>query len=61
MLHLITTERKVQLRGGTPASTCAYAQRPQRQRLSSNGVIGEVDFARTERRYLCRVEDGREH
>jgi hypothetical protein len=34
MLHLITTERQVQLRGGTPASICAYAQRPPRQRLS---------------------------
>ena len=43
MLHLITTERQVQLRGGGPASICAYAQRPPRQRLSTNGVFGKVD------------------
>ena len=45
MLHLITTERQVQLRGGAPASICAYAQRPPRQRLSSNGVFGKVAAA----------------
>ena len=43
MLHLITTERQVQLRGGTPVSICAYAQLPPRQRLSSNCVLGSCD------------------
>ena len=50
MLHLITTERQVQLRGGGPASICAYAKRPPRQRLSTNGVSGKVG-----RRRFCLV------